>query len=162
MIVIRPARAPQDLQIVRALMREYQHFLEQKLGEAHGCYTSLEKELDALPSPYEAPPAALLVAFYEYKPAGCVALRVLSEDTLEMKRLWVKPEARGLGIGLRLVEESLAHAGRSGVVRMVLDTVPAAMPEALALYRSLGFREIPPYAKHPPGSVCLQLLIGRN
>src|SRR6267378_1646190 len=89
--------------------------------------------------------------------SGCVALRPLDADTAEMKRLYVRLAYRGQGLGRALAEAAIAAARQTGCRRMVLDTLPI-MSEAIALYRSLDFKEVAPYLAAPtPGAVCYQL-----
>jgi ribosomal protein S18 acetylase RimI-like enzyme len=119
------------------------------------CFQNFEAELVALPGDYAAPAGTLLLAYVDEALAGCGAMRPLSDvdyaNACEMKRLYVRPAYRGQGLGralsLRLIEE----ATRLGYRRMRLDAL-ASMTEARGLYRSLGFREIPPYYHNPlPG-----------
>jgi putative acetyltransferase len=151
--VIRPASTAEDLQHVRALMREYIDFLlNHPTGSAHFCIGSIEDELANLPTRYAAP-GTLLLAELDGHPIGCVAVRELRIDgpmasvhaseggglALELKRLWVRPEARGLGLGRRLMEEAIEHCRAQGAAAVYLDTVPAAMPSAVRMYQELGF-----------------------
>lgn len=133
-------------------MREYGEFLaHHPAGPEHFCLSGLEAELDTLPEPY-TPPGALLLASVEGRTAGCVALKELPSlnqaspaFSLELRRLWVRPQFRSLGLGRDLLQAALRHARLSGAQSIYLDTVPAAMPEANRLYSEFGFREIEPY-----------------
>ena len=109
-----------------------------------------DAEVAGLPGRYAPPSGCLLLAMDGDIAAGCVALRDLGDGTCEMKRLYVTPEHRGLGLGRLLVEEVLLRAGRMGYRRMVLDSLPE-MAGALALYRRHGFVETAPYWGHPTG-----------
>jgi putative acetyltransferase len=130
---------------VRALFLEY----AQQLGFSL-CFQGFDAELARLPAGY-----ALLLL----EPGlGCVGLRALDATTAEMKRLYVRPAARGTGLGRRLAEAVIDLARAQGYGRIVLDTVQGRMDTAIALYRRLGFREIPPYYENPiPGALYLEL-----
>lgn len=99
------------------------------------------------------PPAgALMIARLRGRPIGCGALKFHGRKPAELKRMWVAPEARGLGIGRRLLTELERHARRQGVRTLRLET-NGSLTEAIALYRSSGYREVPafndePYAQH--------------
>ncbi len=99
----------------------------------------------------------LLLAIYDGKPSGCVAARKFDGDICEMKRLYVRPEFQGLGVGKHLAEEVIAAAKGLGYAKMRLDTMPK-MAAAQKLYLSLGFKEIAPYRFNPePGAVFMEL-----
>jgi putative acetyltransferase len=130
---------------VRELLREYADSLEVDLA-----FQDFESEL--------ADP----LGFYEVvllAEGGCVALRRIDERTCEMKRLYVRPAARGSGLGRLLAEAVIAAARARGYERMLLDTLPT-MAAAKRLYESLGFRETTPYRHNPiAGSSFLELTL---
>jgi ribosomal protein S18 acetylase RimI-like enzyme len=144
---------------VRKLMREYS-----LLPGVVQCLDDFERELASLPGAY-APPSGCLLLAVENMPGnageaiGCAAIRSLEEDVCEMKRLYVRPAFRRNGAARELVEGLIQEARLIGYRRMVLDTLPS-MQAAHKLYRTLGFREIPPYAKNPvPGALFFQLTL---
>lgn len=101
----------------------------------------------------------MLVARAHGEVLGCVAVRPLGPDVCEMKRLYVRPEARGSGVGRALAEAAIAAAREVGYERMRLDTLPQ-MVEARPLYASLGFSEIAPYYDNPvPGARFMELAL---
>ena len=154
MIEIVRAETPIEIEHARALFREYQASLGIDL-----CFQGFAGEVAGLPGAYAPPTGALLLARDGPRLVGCVALRRLDRDVCEMKRLYVRAEARGTGLGRRLVEAILAEARARGYARIRLDTLPF-MREAIALYRSLGFVEIPPYTANPePGALFLELAL---
>jgi putative acetyltransferase len=120
------------------------------------CFQGFDAELAALPGAYGPPRGILLLA----PGRGCVALRPLDESTAEMKRLYVRPAARGSGVGRALARAVVSQARELGFSRVVLDTIAERMEQAVALYRSMGFREIPPYSAAPTaGARCLELAL---
>jgi ribosomal protein S18 acetylase RimI-like enzyme len=149
---ILPAITSTDLAAAAALFRAYAASLPIDLG-----YQDFEAELAALPGKYAPPSGALLLARGAGGEAlGCVALRPLGESGIcEMKRLYVGPAARGLGLGKALAEAILNEAVRLGYTEIRLDTLPS-MKAALALYGSFGFERIGPYYDTPvPDTVFL-------
>jgi len=122
------------------------------------CFQNFDKELAELPGDYAAPDGRLLLAEHEGKVAGCVALHRLESNTCEMKRLYLRPEFRGKRLGGALAECVIAEARRIGYHRMRLDTVEPLMGDALAMYRKMGFKEIPPYRPNPiAGAIYMEL-----
>ncbi|HYS10345.1 MAG TPA: GNAT family N-acetyltransferase [Myxococcales bacterium] len=118
------------------------------------CFQGFDREMAALPGAYAPPRGTLLLLPGQ----GCVAVRPLDAETAEMKRLYLRPQARGSGLGRALASAAIAHARACGFARMVLDTMPEQMALAVGLYRSMGFREAPPYLAEPtPGALCLEL-----
>ena len=143
--MMRPAQA-RDVEQVRELLREYAAGLGVDLS-----FQDFEAELADPLGFYEL----VLLADEE----GCVALRHIDDESCEMKRLYVRPEARGGGLGRRLAEAVIAEARARGYRRMVLDTLPT-MAAARALYASLGFRETEPYRFNPiEGTTFLELVL---
>lgn len=145
---IRPARFPEDAATLRELFRLYAQGLGVDLG-----FQDFEAELAGLPGKY-APPegAALLAESAGGMVVGCVAMRPLGKGTCEMKRLFLRPKARGLGLGRVLAQAIVAEARKAGYSRMVLDTL-ATMTGALSVYRGLGFAETAPYYHNPLAGV---------
>ena len=122
------------------------------------CFQSFDKELAGLPGDYAPPEGRLLLAEYEDKLAGCVALHKLEVGICEMKRLYLRPSFRGKGVGRVVAETIIAEARAIGYERMRLDTVEPVMKDAVAIYRSLGFKEIAPYRPNPiEGALYMEL-----
>ena len=153
---IRPARIPDDLVLVRSLFEEYAASLGFDLS-----FQDFTREMKELPGEYAPPGGAILLASEGDLVLGCVALRPMVQGVCEMKRLFVRPGFRGRALGRGLGEAVIAEAVAKGYRKMRLDTVPA-MTEAIALYRSLGFRPIEPYRANPiPGALFLEKDLGK-
>jgi putative acetyltransferase len=147
------AGSPDDLEHARTLFKEYAAWLEIDL-----CFQNFEKELAELPGEYAPPNGRLLLAIKDTGIAGCVAMRKIGEGACEIKRLFVRSEFRGQGLGRQLAEAIIREAKQIGYQRMRLDTLPPQMNDAIALYRSLGFVEIEPYYNNPvPGAKFMEL-----
>ena len=156
--LLTPESAPQ-LDATRAIFREYAAGLGVDL-----CFQNFEAELASLPGEYGAPRGALLLAIVNGELAGCGACRALAEvdyaNACEMKRLYVRPAFRGLGLGRILAQALMDHAVRAGYSVMLLDTLDD-MEAARSLYGALGFEEIPPYYFNPiPGAHYLKAELG--
>jgi putative acetyltransferase len=143
MLKIKRVGARQEIQQVRQLFLEYAGSLGFDLD-----FQDFTNELSGLPGDYTPPKGRLLLGVKDGRVAGCVAMRKVSGQTCEMKRLYVRPEFRGQGIGRRFALAIIGEARKSGYKQMRLDTVPS-MKEATFLYRSLGFKEIEPYRYNP-------------
>ncbi len=149
-IDIREARWPADRADVAALFREYGSYVA-SLGYDLA-FQGFAAELAALPGKYAPPQGGLLIARRAGAALGCVAFRPLAPEICEMKRLYVRPEARGSRLGEILCRELMRRAHRAGYRAMRLDTA-APMRPARALYLSLGFKPIPPYYDNPYGDM---------
>lgn len=149
---------PQKIETVRMLFREYEAYLKVDL-----CFQQFESELATLPGKYAPPWGTLLLAMDGKKACGCGALRrfgAVQDCICEMKRLYVRPEARGLGIGKQIAQRLIQEGLRLGYATMVLDTLDW-LNTALHLYESLGFVRTEPYYDNPlPDVVYWKLELG--
>jgi ribosomal protein S18 acetylase RimI-like enzyme len=152
---IRPCQSVADIEAAGTLFEAYAASLGIDLG-----YQGFAAELAGLPGKYAPPAGALLLARNgQDTPLGCVGLRPMPpEGCCEMKRLYVAPQGRGLGLGRAMVDAVLREAARIGYREMRLDTLPF-MTEAIALYRKLGFAPIEPYYQTPVEGT---LFLGRS
>jgi putative acetyltransferase len=140
------------IDLTRELFREYSDALDIDL-----CFQNFEGELAALPGDYAPPKGGLWLALSGDRAAGCAGMRPLADGICELKRLYVRPEFRGQGLGRRLAQAAMVRATEIGYARMRLDSL-ASMEEALALYESLGFRHSLPYCHNPsPHAVFMEL-----
>jgi ribosomal protein S18 acetylase RimI-like enzyme len=149
----RQATSPGQIAQARELFLEY----AQSLGFSL-CFQNFDKELAGLPSDYAPPDGRLLLAEFKGQVAGCVALHKLEAGICEMKRLYLRSQFRGKGLGRAIADRIIAEARTIGYQRMRLDTVEPVMKDAVAMYRRIGFREIAPYCKNPiAGALYMEL-----
>ena len=151
--VFYQAESLQQIAQARELFLEY----AQSLGFSL-CFQNFNKELASLPGEYAPPDGRLLLAEYDDQLAGCVALHKLEAEICEMKRLYLRPQFRGKGLGRALADRIIAEARQVGYQRMRLDTVEPVMKDAVAMYRNIGFKQISPYCKNPiAGALYMEL-----
>ena len=147
------AESPAHVTQARELFHEY----AQSLG-VNLCFQNFEQELAGLPGHYAPPDGRLLLAEYDGRLAGCVALHKWESGICEMKRLYLRPSFRGKGLGRMMAEKIIAEARGIGYQRMRLDTIEPLMKDAVEMYRKLGFREIAPYRPNPiEGAMYMEL-----
>jgi ribosomal protein S18 acetylase RimI-like enzyme len=139
------AKTVEDLEAVKRLFRAYVDWLDIDLS-----YQGFEEELAGMPGKYAPPRGALYLAKGTSGDVlGCVGMRPFgTEGACEMKRLYVSPKARGLGVGAALVDRVLRAAREAGYDVMLLDTLPT-MTGAISLYKSAGFQETGAYYETP-------------
>ena len=142
-MTIVEVQSEENLRQVKKMFEDYGSSLEINLD-----FQDFDQELANLPGDYSPPDGSLLIAFWRGEVAGCIALKRFADGICEMKRLYTKPQFRGVGIGRALCEAIIVRARRIGYERMRLDTLPS-METARGLYASLGFREIEPYRYNP-------------
>lgn len=149
------AKSEQDIEAVRGLMREYLVWHQLRYSEfrnvleKHVDYKAHQLEIDRLPGEYDSPKSCFLMARRGNDVVGCVALRDLGEGIAEMKRMFVRPQAQGSGVGKRLATSVMKIASALGYATMRLNTGPL-QTEAVNLYQKLGFKIIKPYYDLPP------------
>ena len=135
------------LEITREIFREYAASLQVDL-----CFQNFEQELADLPGDYAAPRGALWLIEVAGAIAGCCGMRPLDTvdypNACEMKRLYVRPQFRGLGLGRLLADAVMDSARLADYDCILLDTLDE-MESARALYEELGFHEVPPYYHNP-------------
>ena len=153
-ITLIDGTTPARLTEVKVLFEEYAQSLGFDLD-----FQDFKTELNHLPGDYAPPDGRLLLALVDNTVAGCIALRKINSTICEMKRLFVRPPYRGLGLGRRMALELISLARKIGYQRMLLDTVPW-MTEAIGLYTSLGFTETAAYRFNPiPGAKYMALAL---
>ena len=139
MVEIRSIEDPSSLAAARSLVRDH-IVAHSTIHDAEAA----ERVAAALPAPYVAPRGALWVAWEDGEALGCLALHEIAPDTAELKRMYVRPEARGRGVARQLTEHAIAVATARGYSRLRLGTL-RSMEAAQQLYASLGFQRIPAY-----------------
>lgn len=154
MVIITPALDTASLAAVRTLFLEYAASLDVDLA-----YQNFQGEIASLPGYYAPPRGCLFLAQEGLHALACVGVRPLDRDVCEMKRLYVRPEARGCGIGRDLATAAIEFARATGFRAMRLDTLPS-MASAHTLYHALGFRSIAPYLFSPiEGNLFMELVL---
>ena len=145
-VALVDGHVPERIDALRTLFREYAEWLDVDL-----CFQDFEAELASLPGEYAPPKGRAFLAEVDGHLAGCVGLRPLDDGWCEMKRMYVRPAARGLGLGRLLAEHIVAEGRALGYAGMRLDTLDR-LAAARAIYASMGFRETEPYYDNPlPG-----------
>lgn len=154
-VALGGAASAVQVEAVRTLMTEYA-----ALPHTAGRWLTMRADLAALPEPFVPPGGALLLAVAGAETLGCGALVTLEPGVGEIKRMYVRPTARGRGVGAALLSALLAQAAAMALGRVRLDTAPELL-EAQALYRRFGFVPIPPYR---PGlladALCFERRVG--
>ena len=147
------ARRPVDLAAVKQLFLDYAESLDFALD-----YQDFDQEMASFPRLYAPPAGGLVLVRVAGAAAGAVGLRPLEPGICDLKRLFVRPAYRRLGLGRTLAERIIAEARAKHYRAIRLDTIGRSMASAIALYRALGFREIPAYAFNPvPGALFMEL-----
>jgi GNAT superfamily N-acetyltransferase len=150
---IAPSVPESTVAQARELLLEYGRFVIAQPGAARFCFGSLETEAARLPFSYLDQGGGCLMAHADGQPAGFIAWRTLPStvepDAWELKRLWVRPVARGLSLGRALTLAVLDRAVAAGRKAVYLDTAPASMGAAHRIYLDLGFEPCAPYNDNP-------------
>jgi putative acetyltransferase len=151
-VTIRVAKSPGDIAMVGELWREYWESFGLSMD-----FQGFGQELEGLPGAYGAEGGVLLLATGQDEPAGTIALRRLDANSGEVKRLYLRPQFRGKGLGRRLLEEVIGRARMLGYERLYADTLPS-MTDALILYPRAGFERVEAYSSAPtPGAIFMKL-----
>lgn len=164
MISIQRAGTPDDIDAVRALIRGFVRWTMAEIAESDNpaIFAGLETELAGLPGRYGPPTGCLVLARLEGEPVGCVAFYARDASTIEVKRMFVLPQARGHGIGGRMMELLLAQARAAGFRRVLLSS-HHSMHAAHGTYRRAGFCDVPVAAEFPSAvagvDVCMVLAL---
>ncbi len=154
MLTITQAETPDQIAEAREIFREYEDWLGVSLG-----FQGFEEELALLPGDYACPNGRLLLAYAANSLAGCVAFRALYDDTCEIKRLFVREQFQGRGLGRLLLENLIGEARVAGYKKVRLDSWIPRMGKAIGMYRSQGFYEIEPYNENPYEMIFMELAL---
>jgi len=150
--VVRIVEGSDDLAAVRELWREYWKSIDLPVD-----FQGFGEELQGLPGKYSEDGGTLLIAWIEGTPAGTIALRRLNDHAGEVKRLYLRPQFRGRGLGRHLVEQVIERARAIGYKTLYADTLPI-MKDALSLYARMGFETTGAYTVDPtPGAIFLRV-----
>lgn len=153
-IIYRIASSEPEFETGRQLFREYTESMGLDLG-----FQGFEAELESINIQYNAPRGALILAYCDGNPVGCTGIREIDNTTAELKRMFVKPEYRGMKIGANLLIMALELAKGMHYEKIRLDSLET-MKEARKLYDSFGFYEIGPYRFNPlPGPVFMEKIL---
>lgn len=149
-ISVQRAESPADIDAVRGLMREFNRWVLAEIAETDNpsIFARFEAELAGLPGRYGPPSGALVLARLQAEPAGCAAFYAHDASTVEIKRMFVPPRARGHGLGGRMLDLLLSQA-RAGGYRRALLSSHHSMHAAHAVYRRAGFSDVPTSAEFP-------------
>jgi ribosomal protein S18 acetylase RimI-like enzyme len=143
MIALKEVHTDKDFELARTLFREYASQLDVDLG-----FQDFEKELETINIQYARPGGVIVIGYSDEQPLGCFAIRPFKNSICELKRMYLKKESRGLGIGNQFLTWSVKMAKEMGYNKMRLDTLPT-MQSAIKLYEKAGFYEIEPYRFNP-------------
>lgn len=156
MLKIYLVKTKEDIDVAKHLFFEYLEYLNKEFYEYADLqwfidyYRAFEKEIDGLPGEYKPPKGCILLAEYDGRPVGCVALNEQSDGICEMKRLYIKSEFQRKGIGAALCKALIEQSKEIGYKYLRLAT---ALEPAKRLYESLGFVEIQSFDDVPVGGV---------
>lgn len=153
---LKEATTPLDYQIGADLFKEYAAFIDVDLQ-----FQNFDEELRHIQQNYSRPKGALFIAYNDLgSPMGCYAIRPFEDSICELKRMYVKPEFQGKGLGSKLLHNAVFTAQELGYQKMRLDTLPS-MKHAIALYSKFGFYPIDPYRFNPiEGSIFMEINLG--
>ena len=144
MIALKEVQTDKDYQLAVDLFKEYASQLGVDLA-----FQNFNKEIENITQEYARPDGTIVIAYQDEKtPLGCFGIRKLQDSTCELKRMYLRTEARGLGIGRQLLRKALEVGKELGYTHMRLDTLPT-MLSAIRLYEKEGFYEIAPYRFNP-------------